>query len=277
MLAAAPQPFRSSETAVRVKLAVSLREVALRGLTGREDVLLAEGDSDDPALVLRLLTSLVRDDDPIDFAALPIPDIDALIVALRRRILGDRVVSHVSCANAVCGAQVDVVFHFSDYLAHHRPKGAASSRVRPLADRGEPGWFALFEGAGGEQVFRLPNFGDLIVVESEEDRAGALAARCLGDIRQAGERRRALRAMEALAPPLTGPIQGRCPDCGLPIDARFEARVYCLRELSDRARFVYDDVDALAAAYHWSEAEILDLPSLRRRLYAERIRQTHAS
>src|SRR5579862_6839019 len=245
MLDPATKPFQSSEAAIRVKLAVSAREVALRGLTGREDVLLAEGDADDPALVLRLLSSLVRDGDPVDFSALPIPDIDALIVALRRRILGDRVVSHISCTNAACGAQVDVVFRFSDYLAHHRPKRPALSRIRSLADRGEPGWFALFEGAGGEQAFRLPNFGDLIVIESEEDRAGALAARCLGDIRHAGERRRALRAMEALAPPLTGPIQGRCPDCGLTIDACFEARVYCLRELRDWARFVYDDVDAL--------------------------------
>jgi hypothetical protein len=141
-------------------------------------------------------------------------------------------------------------------------------RVRPVADRREPAWFALFDQRHGEPAFRLPNFGDLVIVDREADRAGAMATRCLEEITDARARRRALRAMEALAPPLTGPIQGRCPDCGAAIDARFEARVYCLQELCERARFVYDDVDALAVNYHWSEAEILELPSARRSLYA---------
>jgi len=83
--------------------------------------------------------------------------------------------------------------------------------------------------------------------------------------------------MALLAPPLAGPIEGRCPDCGAAIAARFEARGYCLRELRDRARFVYDDIDTLAERYHWSEEAILMLPYARRVLYAERARQARAA
>lgn len=79
--------------------------------------------------------------------------------------------------------------------------------------------------------------------------------------------------MAALAPPLAGPLQGPCPHCASPIAARFEARLYCLQELRDRARFIFDDIDALAERYHWSERAILTLPHLRRTSYVERARR----
>jgi hypothetical protein len=79
--------------------------------------------------------------------------------------------------------------------------------------------------------------------------------------------------MARLAPPLATPLRGQCPHCGAPITALFQARHYCLRELSDRARFVFDDIDILAERYHWSERAILTLPLSRRTLYAERARQ----
>ena len=66
-------------------------------------------------------------------------------------------------------------------------------------------------------------------------------------------------------------------ECGTAIEARFDARLFCLQELCDRARFVYDDVDAIAARHHWSEAEILALPGERRIQYAERARQSRAA
>ncbi len=276
MAGASPRICRSSETPVRMTLAVSGRQVALRTLIGWDDVLLAEGRPDDPALTLQLLRAVAQVDDDVDASTLPVPDADALILALRQLTLGDRIVAHVLCANRPCAQRVDVAFQLSDYLRHHRPKSAAAARVRPVADRPDPSWFALFDGALTQSAFRIPALGDLVTAHSQTDRAGALAAICLGELKEAGERRRARRALEALAPPLSGPIQGQCPDCGAPIDAHFEARVYCMQELCDRARVVYDDVGALAAAYHWSEAEILDLPSERRALYADRARQARA-
>jgi hypothetical protein len=61
------------------------------------------------------------------------------------------------------------------------------------------------------------------------------------------------------------------------VTVHFDPRRFCLRELRDRARFVYDDVDVLARRYHWSERAILTLPAARRASYAELARQAGAA
>lgn len=75
--------------------------------------------------------------------------------------------------------------------------------------------------------------------------------------------------MAAMAPPLSGEIGGLCPECGTAIAAVFEPRRYCLRELRERARFIYEDVDLLASRHHWAEASILAMPNRRRQTYVE--------
>jgi hypothetical protein len=68
-------------------------------------------------------------------------------------------------------------------------------------------------------------------------------------------------------------LQGVCPECGAVATVRFDPRRYCLHELRDRARFIYDDVDLLAMRYGWSEHSILALPNARREMYVERVQQ----
>ncbi len=82
--------------------------------------------------------------------------------------------------------------------------------------------------------------------------------------------------MARLAPPLATPLRGQCPNCGASITATFQARHFCLTELRDRARFVFDDIDVLAERYHWSERAILTLPHSRRTEYADRARRVPA-
>ena len=76
-------------------------------------------------------------------------------------------------------------------------------------------------------------------------------------------------AMEALAPSLLSELEGRCPECGASVACDFDPLQYTLRELRDQAAFVYQDVLAIAGHTHWSEAEILALPAVRRARYAE--------
>jgi hypothetical protein len=78
--------------------------------------------------------------------------------------------------------------------------------------------------------------------------------------------------MEAMAPLGVRDLQGTCPGCGAPVQACFEVRRFCLQELRQQALWLYDDVDVLARAYHWSEPSILSLTSPRRARYAERAR-----
>jgi hypothetical protein len=256
-------------------LPVSGAAVALRQPTGAQDVLLAEHRLDDPALVLALARQLGQADPSPDWAALPVTDIDTLILRLRQAVTGNRVLAEVTCTTASCGQRVDLSFGIDAWLAHHRPRRARGRdwRAEPAADA--PGWYGLRSGAHDDEArFRLPTLADQIAVHGQPDAVATLAARC---IRPAGlpgrARARVETAMAMLAPSLAGPLRGRCPHCAAPIAARFEARAYCLQELRDRARFVYDDIDALAERYHWSERAILTLPHARRTAYVERAMQ----
>jgi hypothetical protein len=262
----------------RVTLPVSGLAATLRKPTGIDDLLLAEARLDDPAVVAALLARLVRIDGWNDGAAaweeLPVFDADTLILSLRRLVLGDRLTSALTCRGADCGSRVEISFGIADYLDHHAPHRGALKRRGWRVGEADAAWREIVDAKGAAARFRLPTLGDQIAVYGLDDPVAALARRCLAaDGPGAKARTRAEAAMTALAPPLAGPLRGRCPDCGSEITAWFEARAYCLRELSFRARFVYDDVDALAERYHWSERAILALPGTRRALYAERARQ----
>jgi hypothetical protein len=75
--------------------------------------------------------------------------------------------------------------------------------------------------------------------------------------------------MEAMAPSLCAELHGVCPECGAAVETTFDPLQYTLRELRDQAAFVYEEVCSIAHHYHWSEAEILALPAVRRARYAE--------
>ncbi len=123
--------------------------------------------------------------------------------------------------------------------------------------------------------FRLPSSADQMAVLGSPNAAAELARRC---IRPAGIparlRRRAEAAMEAMAPSLACDLEGKCPECQAQVSMYFDGRWFCLRELRDRAAFIYQDVDVLARRYHWSETEILRLPHTRRSAYAELARHS---
>lgn len=264
----------------RLILPVNGAAVALRPLTGAEDLLLAEHRLEDPALTLVLVQRLGVADPPLDWASLPVTDIDTLIVRLRQAIIGNRVVAEVDCHSPSCGQRVDLSFRIDAWLGHHRPRPSRARgrdwRAERAADAED--WYVLRVSGAAEVRFRLPTLADQIGIAEQPDAATTLAARCIrpGDL-PARLRARVEAAMESLAPSLAGPLEGRCPNCAAPIAAQFEARLYCLQELRDRARFVYDDIDALAERYHWSERAILTLPHVRRTNYVERARQARLS
>jgi hypothetical protein len=260
----------------RFNLPVSGVTATLRHPTGAEDLLLIEYRLDDPALALALSERLGSIEADVNWSDLPVPDIDALIVRLRQAIVGNRVIADVTCSKAACAQRIDLSFEVDTYLTHHRPRpgGARGRHWRAERCSDVATWYVL-RGRNWEDVrFRLPTLGDLISVDGLADPAAALAALCLQPVDPPGRMRaRVEAAMALLAPPLAGPLQGRCPHCSTPIAAQFDARPYCLQELQDRARFVYDDIDALAGRYHWTEQAILMLPQARRASYAERARQ----
>jgi len=245
-------------------LPVSGLAVSLAMPTGAEELLLAESAPDDPGLALALVRRLARAAPAPDWAALSVTDTDTIILRLRQMVVGPRIGTSLRCTAAGCEARIDISFRIEDYLAHHRP-----ARPRRVTGPDAAGWYTL----GGAARLRVPTLADQIEAAGQADAPAWLARRCVapGDL-PARVRGRVDAALAALAPPLAGTVQGSCPECGAVVAPLFLARSYCLRELSERARFIYDDVDALAGRYHWAERDILALPYARRVRYAERAR-----
>lgn len=70
-------------------------------------------------------------------------------------------------------------------------------------------------------------------------------------------------ALQTMSPETAREIAAVCPDCGADCVAVFDLAELALSRLADPIL----DVHTLAAAYNWSEQEILDLPRERRLRY----------
>lgn len=240
--------------------------VTWRPGNGHDDLLLVEGRAN-LATAVRLIERRAMmppgpDGAPRAARDLPVGDIDALIVALRAELLGDRLIAEGACGS--CASSVDVDCGIADYLEFNRPR---PSRLAEPAD--QPGWWRLRRTA---TTFRLPTAGDVLAAAQEGGGRAALIAACVQGEASGSALRAVERAMSRLAPVLRTIVRGKCPECAAPVDLDVDASGLCLAELGFLAGTVLDEVHLLAAAYHWTERDILDLPSARRTAYAERAR-----
>jgi hypothetical protein len=122
--------------------------------------------------------------------------------------------------------------------------------------------------------FRLPTSADLLAVAAVPDIAAAraaLAERCV--VAGGPPEESALAALAAaiakLDPQADIDLALRCGECGERWTVPFDVADHVWRRLDAPARSLVADVAALAAAFGWSEAEILALSAERRRLYLD--------
>jgi len=248
----------------KVRLPISGIDVLLREPVGAEDILLLEATSYDTAFALELVARLAApaNGPAVEWSNLCVTDLDALLLLLRQMLFGNLIRTDIACPAAGCGARIDVAFRIGEYLAHHRPRTA-----RGVEAAEEPGWFRL---RNTPVSFRLPTAADQAAVTQALKPARELVRRCIRPAGiSAGLLRRVETAMEALAPSLSQNLQGRCPQCETSVDFYFDVQQFVLSELGNQAALIYEDVHALALHYHWSQAEILELPRGRRARYAE--------
>ncbi|MEU4244766.1 hypothetical protein [Actinoplanes sp. NPDC026619] len=196
----------------------------------------------------------------VDPAALPVGDLDLLIVQRRRELRSDWFVAEGRCG--ACGAAVDVRFGLAAYLEHCRPR-----RPRGVSPA-EPGWWRHDRL---RLTFRVPSVADVLASAGAGRPRADLLRRLVREPVTAGQAGILERAMAALAPTLRTEVAGTCPECGQQVRLDVDARELCLAELRFLAGSVHDDVHLIAATYGWSEQAILDLPSRRRRRYADLI------
>jgi hypothetical protein len=250
-----------------VRLPITGIEVRLYALTGWEDILLQEATALDTDLAFTLaqrITSLPNGE-PVAWESLPVGDLEAFLLLLRRAAMGDAICAEARCSNIECGSRIDIAFGIGDYLRHHAPQ-----MPRGVEPSDDPGWFELKPYG----LFRPPTVGDQMAARRQARPRQALIAQC---IRRSDLPAKAVRriegAMEQMAPALSGELEGVCPECGIGVTVLFDPQQYILTELRYQAAFIYEDVCLLARAYHWSEAEILALPAGRRLRYTEIARE----
>jgi endogenous inhibitor of DNA gyrase (YacG/DUF329 family) len=129
--------------------------------------------------------------------------------------------------------------------------------------------------------FRLPTSRDLARVAGEKD-AGRAAMRLLEGCYLGGnespewseENLEEIGEKLALADPMAETqISLRCPECGNQWDENLDISAFLWMEIETRARRLLWEIHNLAAAYGWTEAEILSLSEMRRSRYLEMVNQ----
>jgi len=267
------------------------REVELMPLRGRDELLFATEQGEmRHARVTELLSRCVRRIGAVspvsrdDLRELPVADRQYLLLKLREATFGDRVEAIVSCANAACGARIDIDFALGDIpIKESRDKGPHyRMRLSPEA------WKTNETGeARADVVFRLPNGGDQEAIawmlpQDEQRAAMALLARCVQRIGfwerpgPSGIARLSTQALmeierqiEEVAPAVELTATGDCPECedsfAIPLDL---PGLFWSEWRISRTRLLRE-VHTLAFHYHWSEREIMRMPRPLRREYIE--------
>jgi len=225
------------------------------------------GDPSAAARGLLLLGCSCDDEAPVDaLAAMPLGRRDARLLELRERLFGSAVDAVATCPQ--CAATVEATFRCDDLLLPD-PGVAAPT---------------LEHAAHGMRVqFRLPDSRDLLALEhcgDAETARSLLLERCVLAA-QCGEQPRDVRrlphelqaeiaqAMAQADPQADLQLAFRCPDCGHEWLPLFDVARFLWQELHAWALHMLREVDTLAQAYHWAEADILALSPRRRQAYLE--------
>jgi hypothetical protein len=209
--------------------------------------------------------------EPVDAGlvrSLSVGDREALLLHLRRLMLGDRITCLLSCP--ACAEKMDLDLETGELLL------PAYSDARPthaidLVDA----------GMSYRVTFRLPTGADQEAVaamarNSVDEAANALVRACVQDIepktmpdippvvlRELPVRMAAADPQAELLFDLT------CPACAAAFIVPFDAADYLFRELATDERDFYRQVHALCWHYRWSEDSVLGLTRRKRRLYLE--------
>jgi hypothetical protein len=261
-------------------------EVELRGLSGREEEILATAADESASLVTAILSRCVQrigEVPEVDSAVvrrLLVADRQYLLLRLREATFGDQVRGSVPCPWPDCGRRVTVSFSTRDVpVTASSDKGPAYTLT--LSTEAMP-------GAGDDErsvEFRLPTGADQellapLLAENEATALTALLERCLlriGADGGAGEdavaalsavaRQEIERAMQEAAPRVDLTMDAHCTECGREFSAPFDPQSFFFGQLRVSSQMLYREVHQLAFHYHWSEREIMDMPRDQRSRY----------
>jgi hypothetical protein len=202
-------------------------------------------------------------------AELPVGQRDALIFRLREKAFGSKIVGISTCPG--CQEKIELSFNVADII-QKEPRSNCSQTM-------------MLDHQGYEVNFRLPNSYDLLIASAKgnpESAYSCLIERCVLSACSEKERISALElpseVIEIMADMMsqadsTADLQMKieCSSCGHQWLQTFDIIWFFGKEIDSWAHRAIRDVNDLAGAYGWSEAEILSLSPWRRQHYLEAI------
>jgi hypothetical protein len=226
----------------------------VREITGRDELTCRSRPG--PAARLTGLVAALSGDAEDAVRALSLLAWEERLLGLRGAVIGPRIEAELACPE--CGAGALLAFSAADLPREATPIPDAGMALHVLS----AGDIADLETAGlaGEDALAF-----LLA------RAGRTNMRDAAEVLRGPRRTEILAALEALCAGLALVLRTQCIDCGLQIAAPFDVAVFFDTEIGVRAARLIDEVHVIATSYHWSEAEILDLPFARRQAYLARI------
>lgn len=195
---------------------------------------------------------------PEDGAALPLGELDARLLALRRWAFGPRLDGVARCPS--CGADLELSFDADEVEA------SAPARNGELSLAVED----------DEVRFRLPTSVDVREAgraETPEAAQRVLLERCVtaSPVEPGALPRSVVERIEDVMaehdPQADVALALSCSECGHEWEAGFDVGRFLWTEVDRWARRLLVDVAALASAFGWTEAQVLRLSPLRREAY----------
>ena len=216
---------------------------------------------------LTLLAAAFPETSREELIALSVGQRDARLLSVRERLFGPRLRGFAPCPG--CDERLEFDLEVEDV------------RVAPDAEADEVP-YALSAG-GYELRFRLPDSLDLAAVARSENTPRGrllLVDRCVVGCRRDGVDVEARSLPEAVISALSEALEARdpqadvrldlvCPACDLGWQVSLDIGAFLWAEVRARARRLLGEVQTLARAYGWREADILSMSPVRRRFYLE--------
>lgn len=216
--------------------------------------------------VLILLAAAFPDRSPDAFATMSIGQRDLLLLQLRERLFGQHLMNTAICPQ--CNDRIEWPSRIADFVIETDNSNTKADVFKLQTDD-----YLL--------RFRLPNSLDIAAVTNArgtENAAQQLLLRCVLEFKQGGENcageplpevvvQALNEQIEALDPQADIRINLTCPECSHSWCALFDIASFLWAEINGWAERTLQTVYRLAAAYGWSEREILNLSPVRRQLY----------
>jgi hypothetical protein len=219
-----------------------------------------------PEKALLLLDAACADGEPEDPALLDIGERDAKLLQLREWMFGQQLVNIADCPN--CSERIEWINNVADlrYLSENKSTSATFN----------------MKVENYNIQFRLPNSYDLLKASSRgyQSDPKKLLEECIIDVHrneqtcQAGELPAqvmdVLDERMALEDPRANIMMNlSCPSCSHSWEAQFDIASYLWIEIDSWAKHILQEVAVLAAAFGWSESQILNLSPQKRQHYID--------